>query len=48
MKWGNRLGGVPIVIDGRVVGAVGVSGDSPQADVEIAIAGARALEGAQP
>jgi glc operon protein GlcG len=37
-------GGVPIVIDGKVVGAVGVSGDSPQADEEIAIAGARALE----
>jgi len=37
-------GGVPIVIDGKVVGAVGVSGDSPQADEEIAMAGARALE----
>lgn len=37
-------GGVPIVIDGRIVGAVGVSGDSPQADEEIAIAGAKALE----
>jgi glc operon protein GlcG len=37
-------GGVPIVIDGKVVGAVGVSGDSPQADEEIAIAGARAVE----
>ena len=36
-------GGVPALIDGRVVGAVGVSGDSPQADEEIAIAGARAL-----
>ena len=36
-------GGVPIVIDGTVVGAVGVSGDSPQADEEIAIAGAMAL-----
>ncbi len=37
-------GGVPITIDGKVVGAVGVSGDSPQADEEIAIAGARAIE----
>jgi glc operon protein GlcG len=36
-------GGVPIVIDGTVVGAVGVSGDSPQADEEIAIAGVRAI-----
>lgn len=37
-------GGVPITIAGRVVGAVGVSGDSPQADEEIALAGARAIE----
>lgn len=37
-------GGVPILVDGKVVGAVGVSGDSPQADEDIAIAGARALE----
>jgi glc operon protein GlcG len=37
-------GGVPITIEGKVVGAVGVSGDSPQADEEIAMAGARAIE----
>ncbi len=37
-------GGVPVMIDGKVVGAVGVSGDSPQADEEIAIAGAKAVE----
>jgi glc operon protein GlcG len=36
-------GGVPVIIDGRVVGAVGVSGDSPQVDEEIAIAGAAAI-----
>jgi glc operon protein GlcG len=36
-------GGVPILIEGRVVGAVGVSGDTPQADEEIAIAGAKAI-----
>jgi glc operon protein GlcG len=36
-------GGVPVLVDGRVVGAVGVSGDTPQADEEIALAGARAL-----
>ena len=36
-------GGVPVVIDGAVVGAVGVSGDSPQVDEDIAIAGANAL-----
>lgn len=37
-------GGVPIVLDGKVVGAVGVSGDSPQADEEIALAGVRVVE----
>jgi glc operon protein GlcG len=36
-------GGVPILIDGKVVGAVGVSGDTPQVDEDIAIAGARAI-----
>jgi glc operon protein GlcG len=36
-------GGVPVVINGRVVGAVGVSGDSPQVDEEIAIAGVKAI-----
>ena len=33
-------GGVPIVIDGKVVGAVGVSGNSPQEDEDIAKVGA--------
>jgi glc operon protein GlcG len=37
-------GGVPIEVDGRVIGAVGVSGDSPQVDEEIATAGAAALD----
>jgi glc operon protein GlcG len=36
-------GGVPILVDGLVVGAVGVSGDTPQVDEDIAIAGARAI-----
>jgi glc operon protein GlcG len=36
-------GGVPILIDGQVVGAVGVSGDTPQVDEDIAIAGAKAI-----
>jgi uncharacterized protein GlcG (DUF336 family) len=31
------------VLDGRVVGAVGVSGDTPQVDEDIAVAGARAF-----
>lgn len=36
-------GGVPIVVDGEVVGAVGVSGDTPSVDEAIAIAGANAM-----
>ena len=36
-------GGVPVLIDGKVVGAVGVSGDTPHVDEAIAIAGASAL-----
>lgn len=37
-------GGVPVLLDGRVVGAIGVSGDSPQVDEDIAIAGAAAFK----
>lgn len=36
-------GGVPVRVDGKVVGAVGVSGDTPQVDEAIAIAGASAF-----
>jgi glc operon protein GlcG len=36
-------GGVPVLVDGKVVGAVGVSGDTPQVDEAIAIAGAEAI-----
>ena len=36
-------GGIPLLADGRVVGAIGVSGNTPQEDEEIAIAGAAAL-----
>ncbi len=36
-------GGLPIVQGGRVVGAIGVSGDSPQVDEDIARAGVAAL-----
>ncbi len=39
-------GGVPITVDGQIVGAVGVSGaNSAQQDEEIALAGAAALSG---
>ena len=37
-------GGVPILLDGKVIGAIGVSGDSPQVDEDIAIAGAGAFK----
>ena len=36
-------GGVPIVLDGKVVGAVGVSGMTGQQDAQVADAGARAV-----
>ena len=36
-------GGVPVFMDGKVVGAVGVSGDTPQVDEEIALVGANAI-----
>ena len=36
-------GGVPIVIDGQVVGAVGVGGGTGDQDVEVANAGVQAL-----
>ena len=35
-------GGIPIVYEGKVVGAIGVSGNSPQEDEDIAKAGAAA------
>jgi glc operon protein GlcG len=37
-------GGVPIVVGGHIVGAIGVSADTPQHDEEIAQAGAAALK----
>ncbi|MHB8796412.1 MAG: GlcG/HbpS family heme-binding protein [Candidatus Nanopelagicales bacterium] len=38
-------GGVPITVDGEVVGAVGVAGGSPDQDHEVASAGAPSLAG---
>ncbi|EJM72275.1 heme-binding protein [Pseudomonas sp. GM55] len=37
-------GGVPIVFDGQVIGAVGVSGVKPEQDAQIAKAGAQCLK----
>jgi uncharacterized protein GlcG (DUF336 family) len=36
-------GGLPLVVDGRVVGAIGVSGGTSEQDGECAAAGAAAL-----
>jgi glc operon protein GlcG len=36
-------GGVPILLNGKVIGAIGVSGDTPQVDEAIAMAGAAAF-----
>jgi uncharacterized protein GlcG (DUF336 family) len=38
-------GGVPIVIDGKIVGAIGVSGGTSQQDGQCARAGAGAATG---
>lgn len=40
-------GGIPLVIAGRVVGAIGVSGNTPQEDEDIAKAGAAAFGGSE-
>jgi glc operon protein GlcG len=37
-------GGVPIVFEGKVIGAIGVSGETPGQDEEIALAGASAAK----
>lgn len=41
---GMLEGGVPVIVDGQVVGAVGVSGVKANEDVEIARAGISALQ----
>jgi glc operon protein GlcG len=37
-------GGVPIVVEGKLIGAIGVSGVTSQQDAQIAQAGANALK----
>ena len=39
-------GGIPITANGKVIGAIGVSGNTPQEDEDIAKAGAAAAPGA--
>ncbi len=38
-------GGVPIIANGKVIGAIGVSGETPGQDEDIAIAGASVVAG---
>jgi glc operon protein GlcG len=38
-------GGIPISFEGKVIGAIGVSGETPAQDEEIAIVGANAVKG---
>jgi glc operon protein GlcG len=40
-------GGVPVVVSGNVLGAIGVSGGSPEQDAQIAKAGVAAVSGEQ-
>jgi hypothetical protein len=39
-------GGIPLTFDGKVIGAMGVSGNTPQEDEDIAMAGAAVAEAA--
>jgi len=43
----NLKGGLPIEVDGQVVGAIGVSSGSGQQDLEVAKAGVAAIPGAR-
>jgi glc operon protein GlcG len=36
-------GGIPLIVDGKIIGAVGVSGVTSEQDAQIAAAGAAAL-----
>jgi glc operon protein GlcG len=45
-KFTTLFGGVPIVVDGQVIGAVGVGGAKGEQDAEIAKAGAEAVTAA--
>lgn len=38
-------GGVPIIVNGKVIGAIGVSGETPSQDEDIALAGAALAAG---
>jgi uncharacterized protein GlcG (DUF336 family) len=36
-------GGIPLIVDGKIVGAIGVSGDTSDHDTQCAIAGAAVI-----
>jgi uncharacterized protein GlcG (DUF336 family) len=40
-------GGLPILVDGKIVGAVGVSGAKPAEDAQVASAGLEAIKAKQ-
>ena len=46
-KLTNLLGGVPIVVDGHVIGAIGVGSGTGEQDLEVAKAAIAALPGAK-
>lgn len=46
-KLTNLLGGLPIVVEGHMIGAIGVGSGTGEEDVEVARAGVAALAGAQ-
>jgi uncharacterized protein GlcG (DUF336 family) len=37
-------GGIPIIVDGKVIGAIGVSGHTSEQDAQVAKAGADTLK----
>jgi uncharacterized protein GlcG (DUF336 family) len=46
-KLTNLLGGLPVIVDGHVIGAVGVGSGTGEQDLEVAKAAIRALPGAK-
>ena len=46
-KFTNLLGGLPIVVDGHVIGAIGVGSGTGEQDLEVAKAAIAALPGAK-
>ena len=47
-RWTNLIGGLPILVEGMVVGAVGAGSGTGSEDLQVARAGAAAIPGASP